>query len=72
MIDSINFILNGVKYLDMQKLLGLGIKYYKLKYKKDVKETDKIVAQLKTCADSIEMLDYQMQEIRDKIYYSNE
>ena len=34
MIDSINFILNGVKYLDMQKLLGLGIKYYKLKYKK--------------------------------------
>lgn len=45
---------------------------HKLKYKKDVKETDKIVAQLKTCADSIEMLDYQMQEIRDKIYYSNE
>lgn len=45
---------------------------HKLKYKKDVKETDKIVAQLKSCADSIEMLDYQMQEIRDKIYYSNE
>ena len=45
---------------------------HKLKYKKDVKETDKIVAQLKTCADSIEALDYQMQEIRDKIYYSNE
>ena len=45
---------------------------HKLKYKKDMKETDKIVAQLKTCADSIEMLDYQMQEIRDKIYYSNE
>ena len=42
---------------------------HKLKYKRDVKDTDEIVRQLKGCADSIEQLDYQMQEIRDKIYH---
>ena len=40
---------------------------HKLKYKKDVADTDEIVGQLKACADSIELLDYQMQEIRNKI-----
>lgn len=40
---------------------------HKLKYKKAVEDTDAIVAQLKACADSIEQLDYQMQEIRDRI-----
>ena len=35
---------------------------HKLKYKRDVKDTDEIVRQLKGCADSIEQLDYQMQE----------
>ena len=40
---------------------------HKLKYKKDVDEADGIVLQLKACADSIEELDYQMQEIRDRI-----
>lgn len=40
---------------------------HKLKYKKDVNDTDEIVGQLRACADSIEELDYQMQEIRDKI-----
>lgn len=40
---------------------------HKLKYKKDVDDTDEIVGQLRACADSIEALDYQMQEIRDKI-----
>ena len=29
--------------------------------------TDEIVGQLRACADSIELLDYQMQEIRNKI-----
>ena len=38
-----------------------------LKYKKDLDEADEIGLQLKLCADSIEELDYQMQEIRDKI-----
>ncbi len=40
---------------------------HKLKYKRDVDNTDEIAAQLKACADSIEELDYQMQEIRNKI-----
>lgn len=40
---------------------------HKLKYKKDVDEADGIILQLKACADSIEELDYQMQEIRDRI-----
>lgn len=45
---------------------------HKLKYKKDVADTDEIVGQLKACADSIEELDYQMQEIRNKIDKSRE
>lgn len=40
---------------------------HKLKYKKNVKDAEEIVEQLKICADSIETLDYQMQEIRNKI-----
>jgi len=40
---------------------------HKLKYKKHVANTDEIEMQLKACADSIEALDYQMQEIRNKI-----
>ena len=40
---------------------------HKLKYKKDVDDADEIVGQLKVCADSIETLDYQMQEIRNRI-----
>lgn len=40
---------------------------HKLKYKKDIDNTEEIVGQLKVCADSIGELDYQMQEIRDKI-----
>lgn len=40
---------------------------HKLKYKKHVSDTGEIEWQLKACADSIEALDYQMQEIRDKI-----
>lgn len=40
---------------------------HKLKYKKDIDNAEEIVALLKNCADSIEELDYQMQEIRDKI-----
>lgn len=45
---------------------------HKLKYKRDVNNADEIVAQLKACADSIEELDYQMQEIRNKIDTSQE
>ncbi|TGY91079.1 response regulator [Petralouisia muris] len=45
---------------------------HKLKYKKDVDDTDEIVGRLKACADSIEALDYQMQEIRNQIDRSRE
>lgn len=44
---------------------------HKLKYKKAVAETEEIEGQLKACADSIEVLDYQMQDIRDKIDQSH-
>ncbi len=40
---------------------------HKLKYKKHVEKADEIEKQLRICADSIEILDYQMQEIRNKI-----
>lgn len=40
---------------------------HKLKYKRDVENTDEIVEQLRICADSIEALDHQMQKIRDQI-----
>ncbi|MDE6640843.1 MAG: response regulator [Acetatifactor sp.] len=46
---------------------------HKLRYKKDdIDGADEIGLKLKSCADSIEELDYQMQEIRDKIYGSGE
>ncbi|MDD6493012.1 MAG: GTP pyrophosphokinase family protein [Firmicutes bacterium] len=45
---------------------------HKLKYKKNVKDAEEIVSQLKACSDSIEQLDYQMQEIRNKIDASKE
>ena len=40
---------------------------HKLKYKKDLDNAEQIAAELRVCADSIEALDYQMQELRDKI-----
>lgn len=40
---------------------------HKLKYKKDVANTVEIEGLLRACADSIEELDYQMQDIRNKI-----
>lgn len=40
---------------------------HKMKYKKDVDNAEEIVAQLKNCADTIEQLDHQMQDIRNKI-----
>lgn len=45
---------------------------HKLKYKKDIDNAEEIVGLLKSCADSIGALDYQMQEIRDKIDSSRE
>lgn len=40
---------------------------HKLQYKKNLENAREIAEQLKVCAESIEMLDYQMQDIRNKI-----
>ena len=45
----------------------LGLYGIKKVYEQNVENSEIIVEQLKKCADSIEKLDYQMQEIRDGI-----
>lgn len=40
---------------------------HKMKYKKDVDDAEAIVAQLRECADTIALLDHQMQDLRNKI-----
>ncbi len=78
---SLHFILNVPIFLpDEKKYVKAEVQFrtiamdfwasleHKLKYKKDVDSTDEIEQQLKACADSIEALDYQMQEIRNRIY----
>lgn len=72
------FLSDGKKYMKVEvQFRTIAMDFWaslehKLKYKKDVKETDEIVKQLKDCADSIEKLDYQMQEIRNQIFYPKE
>lgn len=73
------FLPNGKKYMAVEvQFRTIAMDFWaslehKLKYKKDnIGNTDEIELQLKMCSDSIEELDYQMQEIRDKIYSSGE
>ena len=72
-LDVPIFLSGGQKYMKVEvQFRTIAMDFWaslehKLKYKKDVKDTDEIVEQLKSCADSIERLDYQMQEIRNKI-----
>ncbi len=72
-LDIPIFLSNEKKYMKVEvQFRTIAMDFWaslehKLKYKKDVKDTEEIVAQLKICADSIGLLDYQMQEIRDKI-----
>lgn len=67
------FLSNEKKYMNVEvQFRTIAMDFWaslehKLKYKKNVNDTDEIVEQLKVCADSIEMLDYQMQEIRNRI-----
>lgn len=67
------FLSDGKKYMKTEiQFRTIAMDFWaslehKLKYKKDIGDTDEIVKQLKVCADSIEQLDYQMQEIRNKI-----
>ena len=67
------FLSKGKKYMKVElQFRTIAMDFWaslehKLKYKRDMENAEEIVAQLKACAQSIEDLDYQMQEIRDKI-----
>ena len=67
------FLSKGKKYMKVElQFRTIAMDFWaslehKLKYKRDMENAEEIVAQLKACAQSIEELDYQMQEIRDKI-----
>lgn len=71
------FLSRGKKYMKVEvQFRTIAMDFWaslehKLKYKRDVEDTGEIVEQLKNCADSIEQLDYQMQEIRNKIDHSS-
>lgn len=72
------FLPDGKKYMNVEvQFRTIAMDFWasvehKLKYKKNVADTGEIEEQLKHCADSIEALDYQMQEIRDKIDHGQE
>ena len=72
-LDIPIFLSNEKKYMKVEvQFRTIAMDFWaslehKLKYKKDVENTEEIVAKLKACADSIGLLDYQMQEIRDQI-----
>lgn len=72
------FLSKGKKYMKVEvQFRTIAMDFWaslehKLKYKKNVANADEIVEQLKACADSIAKLDYQMQELRNKIDCSRE
>ncbi len=72
------FLSNEKKYMNVEvQFRTIAMDFWaslehKLKYKRDINDAGEIVEQLRVCADSIEVLDYQMQEIRNKIDRSRE
>lgn len=72
-LDVPIFLSHGKKYMKVEiQFRTIAMDFWaslehKLKYKRDVENTDEIVEQLRICADSIEALDHQMQKIRDQI-----
>lgn len=72
-LDVPIFLTSGKVYMKVEvQLRTIAMDFWaslehKLRYKKNVDDADEIIRQLKDCADSIEELDYQMQEIRDRI-----
>lgn len=72
-VDVPIFLSNEKKYMKVEvQFRTIAMDFWaslehKLKYKKNVDNTDEIERRLKACADSIEDLDYEMQEIRNKI-----
>ncbi len=77
-VDIPIFLSNEKKYMKVEvQFRTIAMDFWaslehKLKYKKNVKNADEIVDMLKACAESIEVLDYQMQDIRNKIDQSKE
>ena len=77
-LDVPIFLSHGKKYMKVEiQFRTIAMDFWaslehKLKYKKVVEDTDEIVRRLKECADSIEKLDHQMQEIRNKIDLSKD
>lgn len=67
------FLSGGKKYMKVEvQFRTIAMDFWasvehKLKYKRNVDNAEEIVGQLRACADSIEMLDHQMQKIRDRI-----
>lgn len=67
------FLSNEIKYVKTEiQFRTIAMDFWaslehKMKYKRNVDNAREIVAQLKNCADTIETLDHQMQDIRDKI-----
>lgn len=72
------FLSNEVKYIKAEiQFRTIAMDFWaslehKMKYKKDVHNAEEIVKQLKNCADTIDILDHQMQDIRDKIDMENQ
>lgn len=72
------FLSNEKKYMNVEvQFRTIAMDFWaslehKLKYKRNVPDADEIVRQLRACSDSIEALDYQMQEIRNRIDRSKE
>ena len=77
-LDVPIFLSHGKKYMKVEiqfRTIAMDVwasLEHTLKDKKTVNDTDEIVHQLKECADSIEKLDQQMQQIRNKIDHSKE
>lgn len=67
------FLSNEKKYMNVEvQFRTIAMDFWaslehKLRYKKNLNDTGEIMGQLKVCADSIEVLDYRMQEIRNRI-----
>lgn len=67
------FLSNEIKYVKTEiQFRTIAMDFWaslehKMRYKKNVNNAEEIAAQLKDCAAAIEMLDHQMQDIRDKI-----
>ena len=64
--DEVKYVKTEIQFRTIAMDFWASLEH-KMKYKKDVHNAEEIVKQLKNCADTIDMLDHQMQDIRDKI-----